>query len=274
VTAVRNAASEIETTIESVFAQTYKKFEYIVVDGASTDGTLRVVNGYGDRIAHVISEPDDGLYDALSKGFARARGEILCYINAGDFFLPYALGLVADVFRDPKISWLTGCRTVANSQNVITDIDLPFRYRSKLIRHGSYGRTLPFIQQESTFWRADLMQSVDMDYWRACRAAGDYFLWWSFASKAELAIVSSPLGVFKKHRGQISENIEAYLTEIESFAERRGLTVKLAEAIELAGWALHPGLRACLVRTVLRYNHEAGKWQLQAGVRRTKRRVG
>ena len=86
VTVAYNAAATLEDTIQSVISQTYHHVEYIIVDGASTDGTMAVVERYKDRIARVVSEPDRGLYDAMNKGLALATGDYVCFLNAGDSF--------------------------------------------------------------------------------------------------------------------------------------------------------------------------------------------
>ena len=86
VTVTYNAQSTVEDTIQSVITQTYHHVEYIIIDGGSTDGTLDIVERYRDRIALVISERDNGLYDAMNKGMARATGDYLCFLNAGDSF--------------------------------------------------------------------------------------------------------------------------------------------------------------------------------------------
>ena len=86
ITVTYNAAAVLEDTIQSVIAQTYHHVEYIIVDGASKDGTMGIVHRYRDRIARVVSEPDRGLYDAMNKGIALATGDYLCFLNAGDSF--------------------------------------------------------------------------------------------------------------------------------------------------------------------------------------------
>ena len=86
ITVTYNASAVLEDTIQSVIAQTYHHVEYIIVDGASTDGTMGIVHRYRDRIARVVSEPDRGLYDAMNKGIALATGDYLCFLNAGDSF--------------------------------------------------------------------------------------------------------------------------------------------------------------------------------------------
>lgn len=84
ITVTYNAEKYIEETIMSVITQTYHNIEYIIVDGASTDNTMDIVNKYKDRINVIISEPDKGLYDAMNKGIDLATGDYLCFLNAGD----------------------------------------------------------------------------------------------------------------------------------------------------------------------------------------------
>ena len=86
ITVTFNAESFLERTILSVLEQTYPRVEYIVVDGASKDGTLAIIERYDKRISRWISEPDKGLYDAMNKGMKMATGDYLCFLNAGDMF--------------------------------------------------------------------------------------------------------------------------------------------------------------------------------------------
>lgn len=86
VTVCFNAEEFIESAIVSVLNQTYTDLEYIVVDGASRDGTMKVVNQYMDQISSIISEPDEGIYDAMNKGIAMATGDVIGILNADDFY--------------------------------------------------------------------------------------------------------------------------------------------------------------------------------------------
>jgi len=81
-----NSAATIRDTIESVLAQDYPDIEYIVVDGASQDGTMRIVQEYDDRIARAVSAPDKGVYDAMNTGIELATGDIIGFINSDDFY--------------------------------------------------------------------------------------------------------------------------------------------------------------------------------------------
>lgn len=86
ITVAFNAAATIAETLDSVAAQTCPGVEHIVVDGASTDGTLEVIKRHGQRVAHLISEPDHGIYDAMNKGLRLATGDIIGFLNADDVY--------------------------------------------------------------------------------------------------------------------------------------------------------------------------------------------
>ena len=86
ITVTYNAEAVLEDTIQSVISQTYHHVEYILVDGASKDSTLSIIDRYRDRITRIVSEPDKGLYDAMNKGIRLATGDYLCFLNAGDSF--------------------------------------------------------------------------------------------------------------------------------------------------------------------------------------------
>ena len=86
ITVALNAAQTIADTLESVAIQTHLEIEHIVVDGASTDGTLDVIRRYGKHIARLISEPDQGIYDAMNKGLNLATGEVIGFLNADDVY--------------------------------------------------------------------------------------------------------------------------------------------------------------------------------------------
>ena len=86
VTSVYNNKGTISEAIESVLSQTYDNIEYIVVDGASTDGTVDVIKKYTDKITTFVSEPDKGIYDGLNKGIGLATGDIVGILNSDDFY--------------------------------------------------------------------------------------------------------------------------------------------------------------------------------------------
>ncbi|MGP1366243.1 MAG: glycosyltransferase family 2 protein [Schwartzia sp. (in: firmicutes)] len=85
ITVSYNAASTIEKTILSVIGQVYPNIEYIVIDGGSPDGTVEIIRKYGEKIAYWVSEPDEGIYDAMNKGIRRATGDYLYFLGADDW---------------------------------------------------------------------------------------------------------------------------------------------------------------------------------------------
>ena len=97
ITIVYNNVRDIERTMLSVLNQTYPNIEYIIVDGKSTDGTLQIIERYKSRIANLISEKDEGIYDAMNKGIAAATGDYVIFMNSGDEF--YKSDTVEKVFE-------------------------------------------------------------------------------------------------------------------------------------------------------------------------------
>jgi glycosyltransferase involved in cell wall biosynthesis len=106
VTVVRNNAVQLEQTIQSLLGQTCQDFEYIIIDGESTDNFLEVINRYSDSRITWTSEADRGIYDAMNKGIARSTGKIVGTLNAGDFYLPQTLELVALAYQEANQSEL------------------------------------------------------------------------------------------------------------------------------------------------------------------------
>ncbi|UTW07495.1 glycosyltransferase family 2 protein [Pseudomonas benzenivorans] len=86
ITVCYNSEATVRDTIESVLSQSYSNIEYVVVDGASKDGTMAIVNEYKDRIAQIVSEPDKGIYDAMNKGVGLASGDFVGILNSDDIF--------------------------------------------------------------------------------------------------------------------------------------------------------------------------------------------
>ena len=109
VTVCYNAASTIADAIKSVASQTYSDIEYIVVDGASKDGTQDVIKQHEDGITTFVSEPDKGIYDAYNKGIALATGDVIGFINADDFYAnDNVIARVAECFSDPSVEVVYG----------------------------------------------------------------------------------------------------------------------------------------------------------------------
>ena len=150
---------------------------------------------------------------------------------------------------------------VCNEDGQITDVRLPFRFRRRLIACGAYGRFMPWMQQETMFWRRDLLNLIDYDYFSSLKLAGDYYLWSRFATKYEPHVVQAVLGVFKYHRGQLSENILAYRNEVLTFTRRPGIMDFVIGAVDRLAWLLEPKMKKYLNRLgLLSFDHAGQTW--------------
>jgi glycosyltransferase involved in cell wall biosynthesis len=267
VTPCRNSARFLPDTIESILGQTALRsgratLQYLIQDGASTDGTREIVERFADRRISFISERDTSMYDALRKGFVRARGDVVAYLNAGDVYHRTAFDTVLDVFEDANVCWLTGAHSTLTEQGRALGAALPFRYRRRLIRAGLYGPSLPWIQQESTFWRRELLALVDLDRLAALRLAGDYFLWFSFAEQHDLYIVEALLGAFRVHGGQLSEHLDRYIEEMRSFCEPPSTADRVVAGIDAQIWRAPTRIKKMLnERQLLRFDHERARFR-------------
>lgn len=167
VTVCYNAVATIEATMRSVLDQTYDNIEYIIIDGGSTDGTVDIIrryvddSNYGDRVAHWVSEPDQGIYDAMNKGIAAATGDYINFMNSGDTF--YNSAVIEDVFSEKQTSDVIFGDTWRISKN--------YNFRQLNLPLSDFNKTLPFCHQ-SSFAKVDLMKKYGFD--TSFRSAADY----------------------------------------------------------------------------------------------------
>lgn len=98
VTICYNSAATIEDTIKSVLDQNYDNLDYVIIDGASTDATMSIVERYRSRLSVVVSEKDRGISDAFNKGIAKSTGEVICFINSDDVMLPGSLDAISRAY--------------------------------------------------------------------------------------------------------------------------------------------------------------------------------
>lgn len=106
ITVCLNSEKTIEQTIKSVLSQKYDDLEYLIIDGGSTDGTMKIIEKYQEQLSIVVSEPDEGLYDAMNKGIALATGDVIGIINSDDWYEPETLWMVAKGFEDIHVDVL------------------------------------------------------------------------------------------------------------------------------------------------------------------------
>lgn len=143
ITVCYNAVSTLEETILNVIDQDFKDYEYILIDGGSTDGTLEIIKKYSDKITHWVSEPDQGIYDAMNKGAAISRGKWLCFMNSGDTF--YNTNTLEDLSSKSNTLDENYAVIYGNTNKV-------YGSHSKIIKPGEIGKIvshLPFCHQSS-----------------------------------------------------------------------------------------------------------------------------
>ena len=151
-----NQAQFIDATMQSIHGSGYPNLEHIIIDGGSTDGSVDIIKGYGDRVAYWVSEPDDGQTDALIKCFNRATGDIWCWLNSDDLFEPNTLYEVAEFFdAHPEVQFIYGDSTWIDAEG------RPFKPK----REHRWNRFVwmydhNYIPQPSAFWRGDLYRQV------------------------------------------------------------------------------------------------------------------
>lgn len=215
VTPCYNAQSTIRETIESVIGQGYPKLQYIIVDGGSTDGTLDVIDEYRDQLSLVISEPDNGMYDAIKKGFQHTAGDVMGYLNADDVFEPGGLWRVAKVFRDRIKVSVAYFEDTINTRGWRT----PNAYQPRGIHFYDllYGKRILF--QDGVWWRPEAYRRVHGIDARM-RYAGDYDLWLRMSMHYSFYRAPGHVSCFRKQVGQLSESMDRYWEEVEESKQR------------------------------------------------------
>lgn len=141
ITVCFNSEKTIERTIQSVLHQTCQDYEYIIIDGASTDGTMEMVRKYEPLFEgrmRWISEPDKGIYDAMNKGIEMASGELIGIVNSDDYYEPDALSIMARLYTGYEYSILYGAvRAVENGKEVMVYIKNHEFIEQDMITHPS-----------------------------------------------------------------------------------------------------------------------------------------
>lgn len=196
ITVAYNSAATIRDTIDSVIGQSYENIEYLIIDGASKDNTIDIINEYGAKITKVISEPDKGIYDAMNKGIIEASGDIICFINSDDFFADkFVIGKVVSYFIDnPDVD------------GVYADLYYVDRNdTSKIVRYWKTGLQKDFVKgwhpAHPTFYVKRKVYErcgmFDLDY----KLAADFELMLRFIEKEKISLVYLPEPLIKMRLG-------------------------------------------------------------------------
>jgi glycosyltransferase involved in cell wall biosynthesis/2-polyprenyl-3-methyl-5-hydroxy-6-metoxy-1,4-benzoquinol methylase len=229
----------IAETLESVLQQDYPFLEYIVVDGGSTDGTMDIVRAYqvrsdfAHRIELVISEPDQGMYDAVAKGFDRATGDIYCYLNADDLFECGGLRSVGEYFAlNPQADVIYHEDTVLVDGWKFPNVRQPDGIGTIDLLH------VHILFQDGVFWRRAAYSAVG-GIRRDLRLAGDFDLWLRLSMHFTFVRRPEHVSCFRVRPGQLSSATDRYLGEMnQSIADIRASASLLRRALWELKWTL------------------------------------
>jgi len=230
VTPSYNQGRFLEDTIRSVIDQKYPHLEYLIIDGGSTDNSVDIIRKYESQLAYWTSEPDKGQYDAINKGFSKATGDVMAWLNSDDKYNPWAFQVVGNIFASlPEVEWIsTLFPTCMDDKGEVFFCYSLDGFSRDGFQKGEYcpGKHWHFkgsIQQESTFWRRSLWERAGARVDNTLHYAGDFELWARFYQHAELYGVPSPLAAFRKHQNQkTAQHLDLYLIEAQVIFKHYG----------------------------------------------------
>ncbi len=221
ITPCLNSLSLLEKTVESVRLESAKRetlvIEHLVIDGDSDDGSVEYLNSAGYPHLRLTTEKDRSLYEAVAKGLTLTKGKIVLILGAGDVLMPGSLQRIIDYSKSRPVAWVSGHQNfhqfIPESKSLSRRGPLVFR---SLAQSAAYGKFLPAIQQESTFFSRELIGVVSLEKLATFKLAGDNYLWSCFSNYAKHERVNFDVGSFLIHPGQLSENKASYLEESDS----------------------------------------------------------
>ncbi len=237
-----NQKNFIEQSIDSVLSQNWPNLEFLILDGGSTDGSLKIIEKYKKHLNFLRSHPDGGQYFAVQEGLQRCTGEIMTWLNSDDILAPSALANVADQFESrPDVQWLTGRQSHIDTDGNFVVEDNIVAYDRAHYLDGGFDD--PFIQQEGTFWRRALWEQAGGTLDLRWKLAAELELWVRFFRYASLLSVKCALARFRFQPDQRSAlQFNAYLREanyicaLERSRIKNGEFTRMLEPLEIGEW--------------------------------------
>lgn len=202
VTPSYNQAEFLEPTIQSVLNQNYPNLEYIIIDGGSTDGSMEIIQKYSDKLAYWVSEKDKGQTYAINKGFHRATGEIVAWLNSDDEYCPGALETVARTFMNyENIDFVFGNRVSIDENGRVLRDDRHTRFSfSALVLYGM------IVSQPAAFWKRELFEKYGyLD--ESMRFCMDYEFFCRIGAHIKAKHIRKHLARFRRHPESKSSTI-------------------------------------------------------------------
>ena len=227
-----NLGEYLEQTILSILNQNYPNLEYIIIDGGSTDNSVEIIKKYEDKLAFWVSESDNGMYDAIQKGFDKSTGEIMGWLNSDDMLHPNSLFYIADIFCTfPNVEWIQGRPSFFDKDGGLFNVGDIKRWSKYHFLTGNF----QWIQQESTFWKRDLWIKTGGSLNTKLQLAGDFDLWLRFFDKSSLYSTSVILGGFRHRINQLSkEKYQQYLNEANQQLRYHIKKLSLVDRLKIA----------------------------------------
>jgi glycosyltransferase involved in cell wall biosynthesis len=197
ITITYNSAETVEDTIQSVLSQDYSNIEYIIIDGASKDDTMAIVNRYRDKIATIISEPDKGIYDAMNKGVRAATGDIIGILNSDDFYADNSV--IGDIVKVIEQDNADACYAdLVYVDRTATDKVIR-SWKSGEYRHGDFLRG--WMPPHPTFFVKRSLYDRHGLYSLELKSAADYELMLRFIHKHGVSMAYLPRVITKMRAG-------------------------------------------------------------------------